>query len=294
MAPQMTMNVHLLRRWISLSLDQGGRRANELRLEPPCPADGDEAVATLHEVEVYRVDYCGGCHAPMLLVFYGAYRGLQRAEIHVNVRCRRCENCALVKSLQWRERAMIETDLSVRTWFTTLTFSPKHMFDIVMKADQWLRERKKELELVDDREEFSAMCREAGRYCTLYLKRLRSIQKKQRGLRYMLVFERHSGNGDHHGCPHMHMLIHEPIMGATCTERMLRNTWNYGFSRHKLVDPGDNGKTVRYVCKYLTKDLGARVRASQKYGTGPQALIKARNEATRLSAEAPMPPQSGL
>ena len=60
--------------------------------------------------------------------------------------------------------------------------------------------------------------------------------------------------------PHYHLLIHE--VEGTLTKAVLQAAWSYGFSQAKLADP----KTAIYVCKYLTKGEGARVRASLGYG----------------------------
>lgn len=107
------------------------------------------------------------------------------------------------------------------------------------------RDRKKEQE----RGRFAVIAEELQRF----LKRIRKNSKAE--LRYICVQELHkSGN------PHYHLLIHE--VEGTLTKAVLQAAWRYGFSQAKLADP----RTAIYVCKYLTKGEGARVRASLSYG----------------------------
>jgi hypothetical protein len=93
---------------------------------------------------------------------------------------------------------------------------------------------------------------EFQRYC----KRLR---KEGCGLRYMLIIEKHAS-----GLPHLHALMHET--DSPIRHRQLNDQWTWGFSTHKLIPSDDNGKAAAYVCKYLSKEMASRVRASTQYG----------------------------
>ena len=102
---------------------------------------------------------------------------------------------------------------------------------------------------VQDCERFAVIVEEIQRF----FKRIRKNSKAK--LRYLVVQELHKS-----GQPHYHALIHE--VSGTLTKATLQSAWTWGFSQAKLADP----KTAIYVCKYLTKSEGARVRASLGYG----------------------------
>lgn len=94
-----------------------------------------------------------------------------------------------------------------------------------------------------------------------FLKRVRKNTGAK--LRYLLVAEPHKS-----GLPHFHMLIHQCDTHIPVRYDDLKSQWRLGFSAWKLTDY----KSASYVCKYLSKSLRARVRASQAYGTTPNAL----------------------
>jgi hypothetical protein len=98
---------------------------------------------------------------------------------------------------------------------------------------------------------------------TRWLKRVR----KQSGasLRYLLVVEPHQD-----GFPHFHMLVHEA--STQVSKRILEGQWNYGFSKWKLVPPGEM-RHVAYVCKYVAKSAQARIRASRQYGQALRGVL---------------------
>jgi hypothetical protein len=148
--------------------------------------------------------------------------------------------------------------LANRTWFVTLTFAPEQRFRVKQEASKASRiyaPERFEITLTDH-EQFSALASAAGKHVTRWLKRVRKNSGAR--FRYLLVAEAHKD-----GFPHFHLLLHEGT--SIVTKRTLQGAWTAGFSSAKVVDCA-NGKAGYYVCKYLTKSVSARVRASLKYG----------------------------
>lgn len=179
--------------------------------------------------------------------------------LELSVACRRCEPCRKSRARLWFARACYEVGQSPRTWFATLTFAPdrrQHVLNVVRAAETRMG---RDFDTYDEKLRASKLLNVAGKSVTLFLKRLRIKHK----LRYLLVGELHKD-----GFPHFHLLIHE--LGAPIGERVLRGQWTEGFSMFKLVDVFDEQrearKQVAYVCKYISKDMLARVRASKEYG----------------------------
>jgi hypothetical protein len=104
--------------------------------------------------------------------------------------------------------------------------------------------------------QFIARNAEISKEITRYIKRVR--KNSAASLRYLVVTEAHKS-----GDPHYHALIHEVHPDEPVRKAILKDCWKLGFSHHKLVkDPIH----ASYVCKYLSKTMSARVRASQHYG----------------------------
>lgn len=119
-------------------------------------------------------------------------------------------------------------------------------------------------------------------------------------IRYLLVAEMHDSaetSDEMRGRPHFHMLLHEQQAGALVVGKpltalfagrsvemerrsyktrrgwkpgvfaadnsFLRSNWTLGFTKFQLAE---SPMSAAYVCKYLTKALAVRVRASQGYG----------------------------
>lgn len=169
--------------------------------------------------------------------------------LEVMTRCRKCADCLDNRRRFWTARAMEEFKLQpegMRTWFVTLTYSPQERFQLLLRA-----------RLKYGGEDFAALARASGVYVTRFFKRLR----KNTGMkfRYLVVHEQHAD-----GFPHVHMLVHEST--GHVTKREVQREWPFGFTVVKLADI----KTARYVCKYVSKDAMARVRASINYGRSKQ------------------------
>lgn len=176
-------------------------------------------------------------------------------------RCRNCGRCLRYKQRRWADRALLETKYAVRTWFITLTVDPARAYLSAAEGRQYLR--RKAATDPSPRELFAAHCRQIGLELTRYIKRLR--KETRADIRYIAVFEAHKS-----GVPHIHMLLHEANPVRSVTKRQIQGQWTYGYSHCKLV-PMEDPRAARYACKYLGKDVAARVRASRHYGNAEKA-----------------------
>lgn len=174
-------------------------------------------------------------------------------EVHMETACRRCEHCVRRRRSIWTARAIAETTQASRTWFGTLTIRPEEQYRAACAAQTKAERAGYDWNTLTEEQRFGRIHGEHTAEITRYLKRVR----KESGvrLRFLAVAESHKS-----GLPHYHLLVHE--QGAPVTYRILDEQWKLGFSKWKLVDVG----AARYVTKYLTKENGARVRASVRYG----------------------------
>ena len=186
--------------------------------------------------------------------------------VEAEVRCRKCDSCRRYRAWTWRTRAEQETQLAQRTWFLTLTIRPeeqvKNLYRAQLKASRagtpWHQLVPPEVDDFEGRlaaEQFKQRVDALYPEVQLWLKRIR--KNTQAKLRYLLVAEAHKS-----GEPHLHVLLHE-VTDRRATKRKIQQAWTLGFSNAVLVD---DLKPAAYVCKYLSKSLAARVRASQHYG----------------------------
>lgn len=178
-------------------------------------------------------------------------------------RCRKCPGCLTHRRRLWTARARDMIAASRRTWFGTLTVRPSERFKLRILAERKrLRAGGETINSLDATEQFRLLADELGTEVTRWLKRVRSGAKGP--FRYLLVAEEHKS-----GDPHIHCLVHE--FGEPIPKRLLEGQWNYGFSHWRLV--GDDPRAASYVCKYLSKDLRTRVRASIGYGQADQVRL---------------------
>ena len=228
---------------IKVALDAGGRRVSPT---------------------LFEWDVSNGCEQPVMRSFTGrpeadegsrfvyiASGKRHTVTLEMWVACRTCARCMRRRRRMWTMRAAAEISQAHRTWFVTLTLRPGQVFlceTVARKRDIRYDERSQDEQ---DKARFAVIVEEIQRF----LKRIRKNSKAK--LRYICVQELHKN-----GNPHYHLLIHE--VEGTLTKAVLQSAWSYGFSQAKLADP----KTAIYVCKYLTKSQGARVRASLGYGRG--------------------------
>lgn len=231
-------------------------------------------------------DCAGRCEAPFSIIYLARPEGRtgyhewspgksQTLEIEIDYPCRRCGPCLRRRAREWAERASYEIAQAQRTWFVTLTLAPKwHEYFRLHCVDDLAR-RGVVWERLPEHEQFSERHKRISPDLTKFFKRVR----KRSGckLRYLLVAEAHKQQQC--GLPHYHALMHE------CSGTLLKKhfgfrdddtlsaSWPYGFASAKLIETETNDKPAWYVCKYLSKDARARVRASQAYGgaVGPSS-----------------------
>lgn len=188
--------------------------------------------------------------------------GHQYTEVVAWRPCRKCAKCQLYRKLHWRKRMQFETDKAERTWFVTLTLSPKARaeMDRTVRPEQFVGEA---AELSKARTVVLLI------WLRDYLKRLRYTlgAEVNAKLRYVAVTEYHKD-----GYPHVHLLVHTTSDVKHAMVRKAR--WGRGFVDAKLCDAG----AAAYLSKYLTKS-NAAVRASINYGALPQdAAMRSESE----------------
>lgn len=176
--------------------------------------------------------------------------------LDVDTPCRRCEACRRARASHWRGRALLETQRASRTWFGTFTLKAE-MQDHYLHLSRHNSYRDGiDYDTLSVRDQFIARVAEINPELTKYLKRIRF--EYQYPLRYLFVAEAHkSGN------PHFHALVHQMEVDHILPKRLLEGQWLLGFTQFKLVI---SEQQAVYLCKYLSKDAAARVRASQSYG----------------------------
>lgn len=160
---------------------------------------------------------------------------------------------------------------AVRSWYGTLTLTPYNQYRVEVGARRHLESRGWLWTAMSDDERFRATARFALKEVTLYIKRFRKEAYGAKGkspFKWVCVTERHKS-----GLPHFHMLIHETEM-RPIPHRILSGQWTQGFERWRLVKIDENPKVIAgYLGKYLTKDFGTRIRASEKYGEQQTATV---------------------
>lgn len=172
----------------------------------------------------------------------------------MSVPCRECDDCRRSRARLWRARMACECELSQRTWFGTLTLSPERHMHWLSVARAKATARGYDLDAESKYSQATSIAAALYRAWQLGAKRLR---KSGLRLRYVMVVETHKS-----GLPHLHVLVHEQRGSVPITYRTLSALWSEGFSSWKLAD----ATSATYVCKYLSKSVLGRVRASTRYG----------------------------
>lgn len=196
----------------------------------------------------------------------------------------------------WIGRAMTEYEQSARTWMGTFTLSPEEHYKLDARMcagvwsdtkGRWLRQPITLGELSPE-ELFKRRAQEFGAEVTRWLKRVRKEVWQRTSLNanfsYLLLAEQHTGavGSAVYGRPHYHILLHEKQAGALILDgeihkavhddiehiyvrdnAVVRKHWTLGYTRFEGCI---NAKSAIYLCKYLTKGMQARVRASINYG----------------------------
>lgn len=208
--------------------------------------------------------YCTTFRAPPYSDAWGRTKRHCALYLDIHTRCRRCEPCLQHRAALWRIRAATEVQDSVRTWMGTLTLSPREHFYVELKAREASAKSfpYHDFDTLTGNQQFMRKHAVISRYITLRLNAFREAYKRKHGFRlpfkYFIVAEAHKS-----GLPHYHALFHERNLNAPIRYAELRPFWPHGFSQFKLVQEDDN---PLYLCKYLSKSMLARVRASQHYG----------------------------
>lgn len=187
------------------------------------------------------------------------------ATLTMHVPCRKCARCLRTRANIWRERARAELATATwrggRSWFVTLTCRPDvHHAHLAMTRVR-LDTQGIDFGTLPKDEQFRERHRPLAMELTKWLKRVRKTCGAR--FRYLAVTEIHMGGGDNDGQPHLHLLMHEVDPATPLRERVLRTQWPHGHAKAKLVTSVEAGV---YLCKYLSKDARARVRASGRYG----------------------------
>lgn len=233
--------------------------------------------------------------------------------VDIKSRCRKCETCLKNKARLWTARAFDEYAQSQATWLLTLTLRPEEHYRMDARTQQPLfrgrtmvRDKVGPLSGLAPATLFRLRAREVGYDITDMLKRIR---KNIGPFRYLLVAERHmkDPNSEVFGKPHFHLLIHEkygspalcrpdewqtfdgpcesnlPCLtpsgrrvwhkaGTVHDHARVRQSWKLGFTNCVACL---NVQSAVYVCKYVSKDPMARVRASIGYGKSHEAGVGA-------------------
>lgn len=207
----------------------------------------------------------------------------------LQVACRRCEKCLARREAHWRLRALYECGLGIRTWMVTLTLDPSELAHALAICRVNMKCQGLDYDELPEEDRFQQLDRV---FYAKFQKRLKLLRKAGPEFRYLAVTEVHNGEGVYADMrvPHWHVLFHEtnpskPLrydldwkgswkreIGPDGKTRAVpiahskdwRPFWPYGFWEAKLK-PADE---ATYVCKYLSKDMLARVRASIGYGNG--------------------------
>lgn len=188
--------------------------------------------------------------------------------LRLHCKCRRCDHCRAKRAAHWRIRALSETRDAVRTWFGTITFRPEAHGHMLTRARVRLDRQGIDLESLDYGSRFKEHERECGSELTKYLKRVRDVAGYGT-FRHLLVVE--SVDNHQSGWPHYHALLHEVKPGSPLKHKLLSEEWRLGFTNFKLVE---DERQATYLCKYLSKNACARVRASLRYGkTRSQSIV---------------------
>lgn len=250
-----------------------------------------------------EVDYAGNCLKPVRLERHGRaettrsrVRVVSRGKneprfIQMDVPCRKCTNCRKRHAAHWALRTAAEFHSAVRAWIFTLTLSPAAVAFSLHAARIACRRKGIAFEELSADEQFAA--RDVIVYRE-FQKRLKLLRKNTEvPFRYLAVTEAHKS-----GEPHWHVVVFETTEKAFRLERDFRGRerdpvtrkwkrvgspfWTMGHADYDLVDHVDQ---CTYVCKYLTKHLRARVRASKCFGAHSGAPMPPLAETTEGGAE---------
>lgn len=249
------------------------------------------------------VNYAGDCERPVLFRYRGQPEGflwpvgVRAYHVTSLVKCKTCQWCKLMRACGWGHRVEEVCNEHVANWLGTVTLSPFEHSRIDMLRDRVVRRTKLPEWFIEEqgsfdaaqaeayrKDVFRARCAVFSKWLTSWLEAYRERRRRALGRRpefkYLMVAEEHKS-----GLPHFHLLLHEKEWGElvrldemysfwdrkhqTWSVRVddaagLRKTWVQGFTSFELVRDAHGAS---YVCKYLSKEMLWRVRASLRYCT---------------------------
>jgi len=269
---------------------------------------------------VVVLDIKHNCEAPYMYELHARWsaahgKAVKPLMVRGTARCRKCEACMQYRAWQWKERALVEFERARHTIFGTFTMSPEQHYLLDARIASGTRGRPgRSLRELSASELFGARVQAFGDELTDYIKRIREGQAGDRPhLRYLLVAETHDSEKTSEvmrGRPHYHVMLHtdtlEKLVSGQVGDPMsdwlvakdgrilvrdnawLRKQWTFGYTSFELAR---NSKAVWYVCKYISKAMAARVRASQEYGKPePETVMKPTPVAEGLQSAAASTP----
>lgn len=182
--------------------------------------------------------------------------------LDMEVPCRRCLPCRRARAAHWRHRIISELSGSHRTWFLTLTLSDHEQWQAIAMASQLAAKSSRSFSACSDDEKQRLLIRAVSPELTRYWKRIRKNSGAKCKFIWVAEFESSGERGSWN--LHFHALVHEISPEQPIRKAVLKAAWRLGFSMAKLVD--EPQKAAGYLCKYVTKSLGAGIRASHRYG----------------------------
>jgi len=265
----------------TLRFDQALRLFHRALSSPSCHRIG---------VTIAEADMSAGCHQPVTVEYVGRRetflmkrhevkpdpynpRTWESVSVILQCKCRQCEHCLKKRRQHWWFRAKYECSIAPRTWFATFTYNPQAIFVREVEVERRCRSKGLDWDELSADERYKHLLDRCGEDMTLFFKSLR--KSATAGVRYLVVSEAHKS-----GLPHFHALIHEVHQGAVTYDR-LKRPWRWGFTAFKLADP----KAASYVAKYISKDVAARVRASEHYGESTAYAYSRTGEMAQPGAE---------
>ena len=257
-------------------------------------SDGKPSRTVFHNV-------AGNCQRPVTVLDWGRVEvkngrtrtisgsGTATNFMEREVPCRKCDNCLKRRGHHWWMRALAEHRNAARTWMGTLTLDPAYLARGLDVCRDNMRKQGLDYDALGASDKFGQLDKLVF---AEFQKRVKLLRKNTDApFRYLAVTEVHTGGGLYTELrvPHWHVLLHETdparplrydadllgrrrvtVGGKRKWEKIRDPFWLVGFQDWDLKpDPKD----AAYVCKYLTKSLDARVRASLRYGAFSDAQI---------------------